>query len=126
MPKAQQLLHSDITEKILACVHTVYATLGSGFTEKLYENALVVELQARGLNFVQQHPIKVHYKRILIGEYVADLLVEGKVIVELKAVETLSEVHDAQLLNYLKATGIRVGLLINFHGLKPLCKRRIV
>jgi len=82
--------------------------------EKVYENALVLELKRRGLRVEQQVPIDVHYKGVLVGQYVADLLVEGKVIVEIKAEKAYNSKHEAQLLNYLKATGIPVGLLLNF------------
>jgi len=82
--------------------------------ERLYENALAIELRKRGLSFQRQHPLKVYYDSELIGEYIAELFVEDKVIVELKALEVLNEVHEAQLINYLRVTGVRVGLLINF------------
>ena len=126
MPVDDRYLHSDITDRIIACIHSVRSALGPGFAEKLYENALVVELQTRGLSIKQQHPIRVYYKDILIGEYVADLLVEEKVIVELKALEALSELHDAQIINYLKLSGIRVGLLVNFGSRKLEWRRKIV
>lgn len=126
MPIDEQYLHSDITDKILTCVHQVFDTLGSGFSEKLYENALVLELKVVGLDVRQQYPIKVTYRNTVIGEFVADLLVDEKVIVELKAVEKLLPLHDSQLINYLKTTGIRVGLLVNFGETRPIYKRKIV
>ena len=92
----------------------MYNTLGHGFLEKIYENALAIELKKQGLSIVQQVPIKVYYDDELVGEYYADLLVSDSVIVELKAVEALADEHHAQLLNYLKATEISVGLLLNF------------
>jgi len=91
----------------------VNRTLGAGFLEKVYENALVIELRSRGYKAESQVPIKVYYKDNMVGEYVADILVEETVIVELKTVDRLEKIHEAQLLNYLKATGIRVGLLVN-------------
>lgn len=126
MPVKQQYLHSDITDKILTCVHKVHDALGPGFSEKLYENALVLELRDIGVSVHPQYPIKVKYKDVVIGEFIADLLVEEKVVVELKALDKLLDLHETQLLNYLKTTGIRVGLLINFGEAKPTYKRRIV
>ena len=115
--------HSDMTEKIIAAFYTVYNTLGYGFLEKVYENALRIELQRRGVHAVQQQSITVYYGMEVVGEYLADLVVEHAVIVELKSVEALSNQHEAQLLNYLKATPYEVGLLLNF-GPKPQHKRR--
>ena len=117
--------HSDITEQIIKGFYKVYNILGYGFLEKVYENALAIELKEQGLLVVRQAPIKVYYREELIGEYYADLLVAGKVIVELKTAEALTEQHHAQLLNYLKATEIQVGLLLNFGPNKPEVKRKI-
>lgn len=103
-----------VTERIINCVYRVSNTLGSGFLEKVYENALVMELKQNGLRVTQQHPVNVFYNGSLVGDYVADLLVEDQVIVELKAVKTLDDVHSAQCMNYLKATGFKVCLLVNF------------
>jgi GxxExxY protein len=108
------LQHQEITSQIIAAFYAVYNTLGYGFLEKVYENALTLELQKKNLTVHRQVPIKVRYAGQIIGEYFADLLVEGKVIVELKAVEKIIPVHEAQLLNYLKATDMEVGLLLNF------------
>jgi GxxExxY protein len=119
-----QLLHQEITERIIKGFYTVYNTLGYGFLEKVYENALAIELRKLGLTVEQQASIKVHYSGTLVGEYFADLLVEQLVILELKAVEAIAEEHEAQLLNYLKATEIEVGLLLNF-GPKPQFRRKI-
>ncbi len=116
--------YSDLTEKIIGAAYAVYNALGHGFLEKVYENALAVELNRLGLSVKQQEPVAVSYKGDLVGEYVADLVVEGKVIVEVKAVGELQKVHEAQLINYLKATSIQVGLLINF-GPEIEIKRRI-
>lgn len=112
--KAKHLLYHDISEQIIACSYRVFHVLGSGFLEKVYENALTVELKKYGLKVVQQHPINVYYEDVLVGEYFADLIVESKIIVELKAINALTKAHEVQLLNYLKATGMQVGLLINF------------
>ncbi|HHV77482.1 MAG TPA: GxxExxY protein [Syntrophothermus lipocalidus] len=106
--------HADITEKVIGCAHRVHRKLGSGFLEKVYENAMVIELEKLGLKVAQQYPLNVVYDGKVIGEYFADLLVEDKVIVELKAVSELAPIHEVQLVNYLRATGIEVGLLINF------------
>jgi GxxExxY protein len=89
-------------------------TLGSGFLEKVYENALAHELRKAGLTVKQQHSLKVHYDHVIVGEYAADLLVEGAILVELKAIRALDDVHFAQCMNYLKATGLQVCLLVNF------------
>ena len=112
-----------ITEKIIGCVHQVSNILGIGFLEKVYENALVVELTQAGLLVAQQRRIEVRYKDILVGDFVADLLVEECVIVEIKAVKALDDVHTAQCLNYLKATGLQVCLLVNFGAPKATVKR---
>jgi|GEM_PF-129936 len=118
--------HSDITEQIIRAFYNVYNTLGYGFLEKVYGNALAIELKQQKLSVVQQAPIKVYYNRQLVGEYYADLLVEDKVIVELKTVEALTDEHHAQLLNYLKATRIQVGLLLNFGPNEPEVRRKIL
>ena len=104
----------QITGKVIGCAYRVSNVLGSGFLEKVYENAMAIELTRSGLNFAQQKPIQVRYHERVVGEYVADLLVEGSVLVELKATRSLDEIHWAQCLNYLKATGLKVCLLINF------------
>jgi GxxExxY protein len=121
----KNFLHADITDKIIGCAYKVYHILGAGFLEKIYENALLIELHQIGLNVVQQHPIKVNYKGNIIGDYYADLLVENRVIIELKAVSELSKVNETQLVNYLKATGVEVGLLINF-GEDISIKRKVM
>ena len=119
-----EYLHSDITEKILRAFFNVYNQLGFGFLEKVYENALGYEMQLLGLKVEKQKRIQVHYREIIAGDYFADLIVNDKVIIELKAAEALIEEHEAQLVNYLRATDIEVGLLLNF-GKKPQHKRKI-
>lgn len=114
-----------ITEAIIGCAYTVMSTLGCGFLEKVYENALFHELSKCSLTVQQQHPIKVHYDGIEVGDYVADLLVEHQVLIELKAIKAIDDIHRAQCINYLKATGHTVCLLINF-GSPKLEVRRIV
>jgi GxxExxY protein len=116
--------HADLTEKIIAAFYQVYNTLGWGFLEKVYHFALLHELRKRGIEVETQAKIDVFYDGLLVGEYYADLLVENLVIVELKTAEQLTSAHEAQLLNYLKATPIEVRLLFNF-GPKPQFKRKV-
>ena len=120
-----ELKHKDITEKILhAFFKIVYPQLGHGFLEKVYENALGIALQAMGLRVQQQEKIAVHFQGQIVGEYFADLLVENVVLVELKAASRITGEHEAQLLNYLRATPYEVGLLLNF-GPKPDFRRKV-
>ncbi len=116
------MLHSDITEGILKAFYKVYNSLGYGFLEKVYANALLIELVQSEFQVLQQHPIQVFYEKKLVGEYFADLMVNDLVILELKATEKIRDEHIAQLTNYLKATRKEVGLLLNF-GQKPEFKR---
>ena len=117
---------NDITYTINGAVFEVNRVLGPGFLEKVYENALLIELKERELEAQNKAPIKVSYKGNSVGEYFADILVEGKVIIEIKTVERLDRIHGAQLLNYLKATGIRIGLLVNFKHPKAEIKRMVM
>ena len=117
---------NDVTYAINGVVFEVNRVLGPGFLEKVYENALLIELKRKGLKAGSQAPINVFYKGNAVSEYVVDILVEGKVIVELKTVEKLEKAHEAQLLNYLKATGIHVGLLVNFKHPKAEVKRMVL
>lgn len=119
-----QYKHADVTGRVLRAFYTVYNELGHGFLEKVYENAMAIELRGMELRTVQQAPIVVRYAGQVVGEYSADLLVEDKVIVELKADRAIADAHEAQLLNYLKATEYEVGLLLNF-GPTPDKRRRI-
>ena len=116
--------HEEVTEKIIQAFYKVYNTLGHGFLEKVYENAMYIELTALGLNVEKQKKIIVYYFGNVVGDYNADLIVENIVTVELKANECLVEENENQLVNYLKATNIEVGLLLNF-GKKPQIKRKI-
>lgn len=118
-------MNEHITDKIIGCAFTVANTLGSGFLEKVYENALAHELRKLGLEVKQQSGVNVYYDGIVAGEYVADLLVENEILVELKAVRVLDNVHMAQCMNYLKATGLKVSLLINF-GTPRIEVKRVV
>ena len=115
-----------VTEKIISCVYRVSNTLGSGFLEKVYENALAIELRNNGLKVEQQHPIRVFYNNEPVGDFAADLLVEDCVIVELKSARMLDDVHSAQCLNYLKATGLTVCLLVNFGKPRAEVKRIVL
>ena len=116
----------NLTYRIRGCVFEVYRCLGHGFLEKVYENALCMELQSHGVEVKTQVPLEVRYKGKVVGEYVADLLVEGRVLLELKAQRQLSPGNEAQLLNYLRAGQWQVGLLINFAFPKAQIKRLIV
>jgi GxxExxY protein len=116
---------NEVTERIIGCAYTVCNTLGNGFLEKVYENALALELRAAGMDVRQQHPVRVAYQGEVVGDYYADLLVESSVIVELKASRSIDDSHVAQCINYLKATGIKVCLLLNF-GTPRVQVRRIV
>ena len=118
------LLHKSITDTILKVYYEVYNELGYGFLEKVYQNAMYFELKSLGFKVEAQKQIKVYFKKQLVGEYYSDLLVEDKVIVELKATELIMNVHVAQIMNYLKATPIEVGMLLNF-GEEPEFKRII-
>jgi GxxExxY protein len=116
---------NDLTYAINGAVFEVNRVLGPGFLEKVYENAVLIELKSRGLKAESQVPIKVLYKEDVVGEYVADILVEERVIVELKTVERLEKIHEAQLLNYLRATGLNIGMLVNFRHTKVEIKRLV-
>lgn len=119
-----ELLHSKETEIIIAAFYKVYNTLGFGFLEKVYENSLCNELQKSNLSVMKQYPINVYYDDQVVGEYFADLLIDKKIIVEIKTVKSLCQENEYQLINYLKATGIEVGLLLNF-GEKAEFRRKI-
>jgi GxxExxY protein len=119
----QDFKHKELTDTIIKIFYEVYNSLGYGFLEKVYENAMKIELEKRGIPSACQSPINVYYKKTLVGEYCADILVDDKVIVEIKAAKHLVAENEAQLLNYLKATDIEVGLLLNF-GINPEVKRK--
>ncbi|KEC82307.1 GxxExxY protein [Acinetobacter sp. ETR1] len=117
--------HYHITEKIIGAAYSVHNTLGSGFLEKVYQNSLAIELRSFGFIIGVEKPIKVYYNDEIVGNYIADIIVNDKVILEIKAIKELSNIHEVQLVNYLKATGIEVGLLINF-GTSVQVKRRVM
>jgi GxxExxY protein len=124
MTMSVELKHADLTDRILhAFYKKVYHKMGYGFLENVYENAMAYELRQMGLKVEQQAKIDVYYEGQIVGEYFADLLVEGKVIIELKAAKNLTDDHEARLLNYLRATPYEVGLLLNF-GPKPEFRRK--
>ncbi len=125
MIENKNYLHSEITNLIIKAYYNVYNKLGFGFLEKVYENAMMIELERLNLKCEKQKPITVEYDGFNIGEYFADIIVNDSVIIELKAAESLCEAHEAQLVNYLKATEIEVGLLLNF-GKEPQFKRRVL
>ena len=116
--------HQELTREIIQAAQNVHNTLGYGFLEKVYHNALVLELHKMGLDVASEKPISVHYDGQIVGEYVVDIIVAGKVILEMKAVQAVNPAHEAQLVNYLKATDIDVGLLLNF-GKSLEVKRKI-
>lgn len=118
------MLHEELSNKVIGAFYTVYNKLGYGFLEKVYEKAFCIELDKSGLLVKAQEPIEVYYEGLRVGSYFADIMVENKIIIELKATESLIEEHEFQLINYLKATKIEVGLLFNF-GKEPKFKRKI-
>lgn len=115
----------QLTEQVIGCAYEVHNVLGNGFLEKVYENALLSELASRGLKADSQRPLSVLYKGQIVGEYCADIVVEDSLVIELKAVDRLTDVHELQLKNYLKATALELGLLINF-GKSVEIKRKYV
>ena len=121
-----EFLYGELTHQIIGAGFEVWKILGYGFLEKVYENSLAEEFKRNGIAFQQQFPIDVKYKGVLVGTYIADLFVAGKVIVEIKSEKEYNPKHEAQLLNYMKATGIRVGLLLNFGEKRCEHKRLII
>lgn len=122
---SESLLHGDLTYKIIGIGMKVHSTLGHGFLEKVYENSMMVALRSAGIFAEQQVPIKVVFEGVIVGDYFADILVEKKVILELKACERITDIHKAQALNYLKATGIDLALILNF-GAKSFEHHRLI
>ncbi len=120
------MLYKDITEKIIKAAMNVHNTLGFGFMEKVYENSLMIELEPSELEVVQQYPIKVSYKGKVVGDYIVDIIVENKIILELKSVDNLNKIYEVQLVNYLKATNTEVGILLNFGKEKLEFRRKVL
>lgn len=118
-------LHSELTGQVIKAFYKVYNTFGYGFLEKVYQNSMLIELRSMGIKCSSEWPVKVYYKNHLVGDFCADILVDGVVILEIKAVERIAPEHEVQLVNYLKATGTEVGLLLNF-GPKPQHIRRVL
>jgi len=118
-----ELKHEQITKSVIGCAFEVINELGAGFLESVYEKALLLALQQKGMSVISQHPVKVLFRGKCVGDFYADIFVEDKVIVELKAVKAIAPEHQAQIINYLNATGIEVGLLINFGNPKLEYKR---
>ena len=125
MKQEENFIHKELTYKIIGCAMEVHRELGFGFLEKVYENAMMVQLKKEGVEAKQQQGVSVQFSGETVGEYFADILIEDKVIVELKAVDSLIKPHFAQVLNYLKATGMKVGLLLNF-GPQGLQHKRFI
>jgi GxxExxY protein len=120
------MLERDLSHVVRGCIYEVYRQLGCGFLEKVYEKALITELRLQGIKAEAQVPITVRYKHAVVGEYFADLVIERLIILELKAQERISPANEAQLLNYLKASGIRLGMLVNFSFPKASIKRIVL
>ena len=117
--------HEDLTKKIIGCAYQVYNTMGSGYLESVYEKCLIIELKKAGLCGFSQHAIEVRYEGQNVGNFIADIFVEDKVIVELKAIRQLTTMHEVQLVNYLTSTNTEVGLLINFGATEVEVKRKV-
>lgn len=116
---------NELTERVIGAAYAVHNELGCGFLEKVYENAMLVELRHAGLTVAQQHPITIEYQGVVVGDYQADLLVDGRLIVELKATKAIDDTHIAQTINYLRATQRNIGLLLNFGTPKLQIKRLV-
>ncbi|CAN5440733.1 GxxExxY protein [soil metagenome] len=112
----EKLLYGDLTYQVIGLAMKVHQTLGNGFLEKVYENSLMILLRRAGIAAQQQVAVKAWFEGEIVGEYVADILVEGKVILELKVADKITNIHKAQVLNYLKATGVEIALIVNFGG----------
>lgn len=119
-----ELLHKKLTDELIGIFYEVYNELGYGFLEKVYQNAMYIELKSRGFKVVPQQQLKVHYKGHEVGEFYSDVIINDLVIIELKSKDVLHEDHENQIINYLRATEIEVGLLMNF-GIKPVFKRKV-
>ena len=122
---ADGLLHRELSERVIGAFYETYNELGHGFLESVYENAFAIQLEQCGLLVKRQQPVVVCYQGHVVGEFRAELMVADLLLIEIKAVSTLMSIHEAQLMNYLKATGIRLGLIVNF-GLRPQFRRRIL
>lgn len=119
------LKHGELSQQIISAAYAVHKELGYGFAEKVYKNALAIELQENNIKCAVEVPLKVLYHAKSVGDYYADMIAEDKIVIEVKAVSLLEPIHEVQLVNYLKATGLQIGLLINFGGQSVTVKRRI-
>jgi GxxExxY protein len=117
--------YNDLTEKIIGCAYRVYNKMGFGYLESVYEKCMLIELRKAGFDIESQKPIRIQYEGEVVGDFIADILVNDTVILELKSVRKLVEAHEVQLVNYLVATGKPVGLLINFGETKVAVKRKV-
>ncbi len=109
-----KIVYKDLSYQIIKLILEVHNTLGCGFLEKVYENALIIKFRKNGLEVKNQYPIKVHFESEIVGDYIADIIVENKIILELKCIEQITNINRAQMINYLKATGFKLGMVINF------------
>jgi|APLak6261663012_1056037.scaffolds.fasta_scaffold06667_2 GxxExxY protein len=121
----KEFLYKELSYKIVGLAMEIHKKLGSGFLEKVYENSLMVLFERENIQIKQQFPINVNFENKIVGNYIADIVVDDKIIIEIKAVESLNNVHKAQLINYLKATGFKVGILLNF-GSQSLEHQRFI
>jgi len=119
------IIYKELSYEVVNAAIAVWKTLGHGFLEKVYENALCIELAKREIPYVQKKPVKVHYDGQCVGDYMADIVVDDKIILELKAAKAISDAHVVQVLNYLKATGLRLGLVLNF-GVEKMDFKRLI
>jgi GxxExxY protein len=120
-----KLLHKELSYKVIGLAMKVHRELGGGFLERVYENALAVLLRKESLNFDQQYPLKVYFENEIVGEYVADIILDRKIIIELKVAESITSIHKAQAINYLKATKLQLAIILNF-GKQSLQHERVV
>lgn len=120
-----EIIYKELSYEVVNAAIAVWKTLGHGFLEKVYENALCIELTKRSIPYVQQQPIKVHYEGQCVGDYMADIIVDDKIILELEAAKAINDAHVVQVLNYLKATGLRLGLVLNF-GVEKMDFKRLI
>jgi GxxExxY protein len=123
--ETDRLMHSELTREIIGAFYEIYRRLGYGYFEAVYQRALPIELARRGLNSVREASLTVHYRDEIVGEYRADLIVEGKVVIETKVADQINQAHEMQLLNYLNTAGLRVGLILNF-GPRPSFRRLVL
>ena len=117
--------YEDLTQKIIGCAYRVYNIMGFGYLESVYEKCFIIELRKIGLKVESQKPIIVYYLNQIVGNYIADIVVENKIIIESKSVKSIMKAHEVQLVNYLTATGLEVGLIINFAESKVEIKRKV-